>query len=153
MVIAESLFRFICLQNLITYSMSKVSRNIKVLIVEDDKSICEMYAITFMRKGFTVYTASDGRAAIQKYQNKKPDIVLLDIMMPQVDGYQVLNEIRKDVSNYVPVIMLTNLDANDFARKAQLEHIDAYLIKSHHSPREVVDKTVEVLRVNNIAVE
>lgn len=133
--------------------MPKSSKNIKVLIVEDDKNICEMYAITFMKKGFTVYTAPDGRAAIQKFQNKKPDIVLLDIMMPQVDGYQVLSEIRKDVANYTPVIMLTNLDANDFTREAQLENIDAYLIKSHHSPREVVEKTTEVLRMNNIAVD
>jgi DNA-binding response OmpR family regulator len=133
--------------------VAKISKNVKVLIVEDDKNICEMYAITFMRKGFTVYTASDGRAAIQKYQNKKPDIVLLDIMMPQVDGYQVLSEVRKDVNTYTPVIMLTNLDANDFTRESQLDHIDAYLIKSHHSPREVVNKTIEVLRINNIAVE
>lgn len=133
--------------------MAKISKNVKVLIVEDDRNICEMYAITFMRRGFTVYTAPEGRSAIQKYQNKKPDVVLLDIMMPQVDGYQVLNEIRKDVKTYTPVIMLTNLDANDFAREAQLENIDAYLVKSHHSPREVVDKTIEVLRMNNIAVD
>jgi two-component system response regulator AdeR len=133
--------------------MAKITKTIKVLIVEDDKNICEMYAITFMRKGFTVYTASDGRSAIQKYHNKKPDVILLDIMMPHVDGYQVLNEVRKDVNAYTPVIMLTNLDTNDFIRESQLDHIDAYLIKSHHSPREVVDKTIDVLRVNNITVE
>ncbi len=133
--------------------MAKTSKNVKVLIVEDNANICEMYAVTFMRRGFTVYTAPDGRSAIQKYQNKKPDIILLDIMMPHVDGYKVLSEVRKDVNEYTPVIMLTNLDANDFARESQLENIDAYLIKSHHSPREVVDKTIEVLRINNIAVE
>lgn len=133
--------------------MTKVSKNIKVLIVEDDKNICEMYAITFMRKGFTVYTAPDGRSAIQKFHNKNPDVILLDIMMPQVDGYQVLTEVRKDVNRYVPVIMLTNLDANDFARESQFDHIDAYLIKSHHSPREVVEKTVEVLKANKVSIE
>ena len=133
--------------------MAKISKNVKVLIVEDNENICEMYAVTFMRHGFTVYTAPDGRSAIQKYHNKKPDIILLDIMMPQVDGYQVLAEVRKDVNSYTPVIMLTNLDASDFSREAQFESIDAYLIKSHHSPREVVDKTIEVLRMNNIAVD
>ena len=133
--------------------MAKNNKNIKVLIAEDDKNICEMYAITFMRRGFTVYTAPDGRSAIQKFQNKKPDVILLDIMMPGVDGYQVLAEVRKDVNNYVPVIMLTNLDANDFTREAQLDTIDDYLIKSHHSPREVVEKTIEVLKMNNIEVE
>lgn len=147
------LSQFICLLSINIKFMEKISKAVKVLIVEDDNNICEMYAITFMRRGFTVYTAPDGRSAIQKYQNKNPDIVLLDIMMPHVDGYQVLSEIRKDVNSYTPVIMLTNLDANDFARESQLDNIDAYLIKSHHSPREVVDKTIEVLKVNNIAVE
>lgn len=133
--------------------MAKITKNVKVLIVEDDPNICEMYAITFMRSGFTVYTAPDGRSAIQKYQNKKPDIVLLDIMMPQVDGYQVLAEIRKDINTYTPVIMLTNLDPNDFTGEGQLENIDAYLVKSHHTPREVIEKTIEVLKMNNISVE
>jgi DNA-binding response OmpR family regulator len=133
--------------------MNKILKNLKVLIVEDDKDICEMYAMTFMRKGFTVYTAPDGRAAIQKYQNKKPDIILLDIMMPNIDGYQVLKEVRKNVSKYTPVIMLTNLDANDFTRESQLDDIDAYLIKSHHSPSEIVVKTVEVLKANRLLDE
>lgn len=132
--------------------MAKSNNNVKVLIVEDDKNICDMYAMAFMKRGFTVYTASDGRSAIQKFENKKPDIILLDIMMPGIDGFQVLSEIRKDVSSYVPVIMLSNLDASDFVREAQLENIDAYLIKSHHSPREVVDKTIEVLKMNKIAL-
>ena len=133
--------------------MGKVPKNIKVLIVEDDNDICEMYAMTFMRKGFTVYTAPDGKAAIQKYQNKKPDIILLDIMMPNVDGYQVLKEVRKNMKKYVPVIMLTNLDAADFVKEAQLDDIDAYLIKSHHSPSEIVSKTVEVLKINHLLDE
>jgi len=133
--------------------MDKLKKNIKVLIVEDDKNICEMYAITFMKRGFTVYTSPDGRAGIRKFRNKKPDIILLDIMMPHSNGYQVLKEIRKDVNNYIPVIMLTNLDANDFTRESSLDNIDAYLIKSHHSPREVVEKTIEVLKINKIAVE
>lgn len=133
--------------------MKKGSKNIKVLIVEDNKNICEMYAITFMRKGFTVYTASDGRSALEKFRNKQPDLVLLDIMMPGMDGHQVLAEIRRDVSRYVPVIMLTNLDATDFTRESRLEHIDDYLVKSHFSPREVVEKAQEVLRINKIAVD
>jgi len=133
--------------------MMRITKNVKVLIVEDDPNICEMYAISFMRSGFTVYTAPDGRSAIQKYQNKNPDIVLLDIMMPQVDGYQVLAEIRKDINTYTPVIMLTNLDPNDFTGEGHLENIDAYLVKSHHTPREVIERTIEVLKVNNIAVD
>jgi len=128
--------------------MSNPYSKIKVLIVEDDQDICEMYAITFMKKGFTVYTAPDGRAAITKFKNKNPDIILLDIMMPNVDGYQVLKEIRKNLNTYIPVIMLTNLDASHFVQNAQYDDIDEYLIKSHHSPSEVVEKTIEVLIAN-----
>ncbi len=124
--------------------------NIKVMIVEDDHDICEMYSITFMRRGFTVYTASDGRSALEKFKHKEPDIILLDIMMPNVDGYQVLKEVRKDVKKYIPVIMLTNLDATHFAKNAQFDDVDAYLIKSHYSPSEIVDKAIEVLKVNKI---
>ncbi len=133
--------------------MKKTLKNIKVLIVEDDNDICEMYAMTFMRKGFTVYTSPDGRGAIKKFQNKEPDVILLDIMMPNVNGYQVLKEVRKNMKKYTPVIMLTNLDATDFVKEAQLDDIDAYLIKSHHSPSEIVTKTVEVLKLNRLIDE
>ena len=126
---------------------------IKVLIVEDDADICEMYSIMFMRKGFKVFTSPDGRAAIQKIKNKEPDIILLDIMMPNVDGYQVLKEVRKDVNKYIPVIMLTNLDSNDFVRNAQFDDIDEYLVKSHHSPSEIVHKTIGVLKANRLLPE
>lgn len=123
-------------------------QNIKILLVEDDEDIREMYATTFMKKGFTVFTAHDGRAALEKIQNKKPDLVLLDIMMPNVDGYQVLKEVRKDMTKYVPVIMLTNLDPGHFERHAQFEDVDDYLIKSQYSPSEVLQRSVEVLKLN-----
>lgn len=126
------------------------AKNIKILLIEDDQDIREIYSTTFMKRGFTVFTASDGRAGIQKFTNKQPDIVLLDIMMPNVDGYQVLKEIRKNMETYTPVIMLTNLDASHFERHAQFADVDEYLIKSHYSPSEVVEKTVAVLKMNKI---
>lgn len=124
--------------------------NIKVLLAEDDEDICELYAITFMKKGFTVLTAHDGRAALEKYRNKQPDIILLDIMMPDVDGFEVLGEVRKDVKKYTPVIMLTNLDPGHFERHAQFDDVDAYLIKSQYSPSEVLAKTIEVMKANKL---
>lgn len=124
--------------------------DIKVLIVEDDQDIREIYATTFMKKGFTVFTATDGRGAIQKYQNKEPDIILLDIMMPNVDGYQVLKEVRKNMKKYTPVIMLTNLDATLFEERAEFGDVDAYLIKSHYSPSEILAKVVEVMKLNKL---
>lgn len=125
-------------------------KNIKILVAEDDKDICEMYATAFMREGFTVYKAMEGKAAIEKYHQKQPDIILLDIMMPNVDGYQVLREIRKRHDKYVPVIMITNLDMDHFNSKESIDHVDAYLIKSNFTPSEVIQKTTEVLKANKI---
>ncbi len=125
-------------------------QTVKVLLAEDDEDIREMYSVTFMKKGFTVFTATDGKGALEKIQNKKPDLILLDIMMPNVDGYQVLKEVRKDMKKYTPVIMLTNLDPSHFERHAQFDDVDAYLIKSQYSPSEVLQKAIEVMRANKL---
>lgn len=131
----------------------KAVQSIKILIAEDDPDIREMYSMTFMKKGFTVFTANDGRGAIEKYHHKTPDILLLDIMMPHVDGYAVLREVRKDVKKYTPVIMLTNLDPSHFERHAQFDDVDDYLIKSHYSPSEVVERAVKVMKLNKLLPE
>lgn len=124
---------------------------IKILIVEDDKAICEMYAVAFMREGFTVYTAPDGERALEKYQNKEPDILLLDIMMPKLDGYGVLREVRKDVKKkYIPIVMLTNLDPSHFENNASFDCVDEYLIKANYTPSEVVEKVKGVLKLNKL---
>lgn len=120
-------------------------KNVKVLIVEDDENICEMYSTAFKREGYKVYTASEGRSALTKYEKKEPDIVLLDIMMPHTDGYEVLKEIRKRFDKYVPVIMLTNLNVSHFTKHESLDRVDGYLVKSNHTPSEVVKTTIDVL--------
>ncbi len=125
-------------------------KTIKVLIAEDEKAIREMYATVFMREQFTVYTAVDGKSAIEKFKTKKPDIVLLDIMMPDVTGYVVLKEIRKKHDKYTPVIMLTNLNMEHFTKHDSVDRIDEYLIKSNFTPAEVVGKTKEILKLNKL---
>lgn len=130
--------------------MAKQIKNIKVLIAEDDKNICEMYATAFMREQFIVYKAMDGKAAIEKYHSKDPDIILLDIMMPEADGYQVLKEVRKRHDKYIPVIMLTNLDMEHFVSHDSLDRVDEYLIKSNFTPSDVVAKVKKVLEINKL---
>ena len=71
-------------------------------------------------------------------------------MMPGVDGYQVLKEIRQQHKKYLPVIMLTNLDITHFNRHESVDQVDAYLIKSNFTPSEIVQKTKEVLKANKI---
>lgn len=118
-----------------------------MLIVDDDDAIAELYARIFMKEGFQVFIARDGRAAIDKFSKKKPHIVLLDIMMPNVDGYKVLTEIRKKHDSYVPVIMMTNLDMQHFTENQSIDNIDGYILKSEYTPLEVVKKAREVLNV------
>jgi two-component system, OmpR family, response regulator AdeR len=125
-------------------------KSIKVLIAEDDVGICEMYSTAFMKEGFKVYTAKDGKNALEKYYSKQPDIILLDIMMPELDGYQVLKEIRTRHDKYIPVVMLTNLDMEHFTAHDSVDNVDAYLIKSNYTPSEIVTKAMEVLKANNI---
>jgi DNA-binding response OmpR family regulator len=124
--------------------------NIKVLIAEDDQGICDMYAMAFMKEGFKVYTAKDGKIAIEKFHTKQPDILLLDIMMPEMDGYQVLKEVRMRHDKYIPVVMLTNLNMEHFTMHDSIDNVDAYLIKSNYTPSEIVNKVKEVLKANNI---
>jgi len=130
--------------------MPKAVKNIKVLIVEDDKDICQLYSTAFMREGFKVFKAMEGKSAIEKYQQKNPDIILLDIMMPGVDGYEVLKEVRKRHDKYIPVVMLTNLDMGHFTRHETVDNVDDYLIKSNYTPSEIVERTKEIMKVNKV---
>ena len=77
----------------------------KVLIVDDDKNICELLRLYIEKDGYETVIANDGDEAIKTFGAEKPDIILLDVMLPKLDGWQVCREIRK--SSQVPIIMLT----------------------------------------------
>ena len=77
----------------------------KILIVDDDNNICELLRLYLEKDGFQTIVANDGKSAIELESSAKPDLILLDIMLPMMDGWQVCREIRK--SSSVPIIMLT----------------------------------------------
>lgn len=77
----------------------------KVLIVDDDTNICELLRLYLEKDGYSTVTAHDGQEAIRTFEESNPDIILLDIMLPKLDGWQVCREIRK--TSEVPIIMLT----------------------------------------------
>ncbi|MFR2205351.1 MAG: response regulator, partial [Eubacterium sp.] len=77
----------------------------KILVVDDDLNICELLKLYLENEGYTAFVANDGQAAVDTFAAKNPDLVLLDIMLPKMDGWQVCREIRKTSS--VPIIMLT----------------------------------------------
>lgn len=115
----------------------------KILIADDEEQIREILRIYFEKEGFEVIEAEDGAAAILKVQAEKPDILLLDIMMPVLDGIEVCKQVRK--ISEVPIIMVTAKDEDD-DRIAGLEiGADDYITKPFNS-REVVARVKAVLR-------
>ncbi len=117
--------------------------NKKILIVDDDENICELLRLYLEKDGFSTVVANDGGAALQCAQIDNPDLILLDIMMPVLDGWQVCREIRKN-SN-VPIIMLT-AKGETFDKVLGLElGADDYVTKPFDS-KEVIARIKAVLR-------
>ncbi len=115
----------------------------KILVVDDDLNICELLKLYLESDGYTVVTANDGAAAVDTFQNKSPDLVLLDVMLPKMDGWQVCREIRKTSS--VPIIMLT-AKGETFDKVLGLElGADDYVVKPFDA-KEVMARIKAVLR-------
>lgn len=118
----------------------------KVLIVEDDKFIGEIYVTKLLAEGFEVFLAEDGEEGLSMMQSKKPDVVLLDVLMPKMDGLEVLEAMKKmPALDKIKVIMLTNANEDEFVKRANAARKVEYLLKSGHTPGEVVEK-IEALQ-------
>ena len=117
-----------------------------ILVVEDEESVRELLRLYLEKEGFKVELASDGEEALDKMSRTSPDLVLLDLMLPKKDGWEVCREIRK--TSYVPIIMLT-ARGEEFDKVLGLElGADDYIAKPF-SPREVVARIKAVLRRAN----
>ncbi len=118
----------------------------KVLIVDDDQFLLDMYALKFRESGFDVEVAENGKKAIEKADEFKPDVMLLDVVMPAVDGFEVLSEIKqKKLAPGSKVIMLTNLGQKDDTERGMALGADDYIVKAHFTPTEVVDRVKSIL--------
>ena len=115
----------------------------KILVVDDDLNICELLKLYLENENYTVYTANDGQAAVEAFASKTPDLILLDIMLPKMDGWQVCREIRKISS--APIIMLS-AKGETFDKVLGLElGADDYVTKPFDT-KEVVARIKAVLR-------
>jgi len=118
----------------------------KILIVDDDENICELLRLYLQKDGFEVIVANDGRQAVDFANKYSPDLILLDIMLPQLDGWQVCREIRK--TSEVPIIMLT-AKSETFDKILGLElGADDYVSKPFDT-KEVIARIKAVLRRSN----
>lgn len=117
--------------------------NNKILIADDDAHIAELIKLYFEKDGFTTVTANNGRTAVELFKSEAPSIVILDVMMPEMDGWQVCREIRR-VSN-IPIIMLT-AKGETFDKVLGLElGADDYMVKPFE-PKELIARVKAVLR-------
>lgn len=118
-----------------------------ILIVEDDSFVMDIYQTKLAQEGFEVITADNGMEALKKLEKEKPDLILLDIIMPYVDGLEVLKKVRiMDRMKNVPIILLTNLSQKEEVDQGIALGANDYLIKSHFTPSEVLEKINKYLK-------
>lgn len=120
--------------------------NKTILLVEDDEMLHTMYTQKFQKEGYEVLSGYNGAEGVQMAEEHKPAVILLDIIMPKMDGFVALKKIKKnEVTKDIPVILLTNLGQEEDIRKGKELGAADYFIKANHTPQEVVDKVKEVL--------
>ena len=118
-----------------------------ILVIEDDKFLRELISRKLIGEGFDVLEAVDGEEGIKKIKEGKPDLVLLDLILPSIDGFEVLTRVRDDPEvSSIPVIILSNLGQREEVEKGlKLGAVD-YLIKAHFTPGEIIEKIKNVLK-------
>jgi DNA-binding response OmpR family regulator len=118
----------------------------KLAIIEDDPVINQMYRMKFEADGFEVQLADDGKRGVALVKQFKPDMILLDIKMPNMDGAEALKEIRgHDWGKDIPVIVLTNLGEEEAPKSLRAMGIHSYIVKADLTPRQVVSRVKEAL--------
>ncbi|MBC7869134.1 response regulator [Candidatus Saccharibacteria bacterium] len=121
----------------------------KIAIIEDDPVISQMYRMKFEADGFDVQLANNGKRGVALVQAFSPDIILLDLQMPEMDGAEALAIIRKDEpSKNTPVIILTNLGEEESPKEIRSLGIHSYIVKADLTPRQVVQRVKEALGTN-----
>jgi DNA-binding response OmpR family regulator len=118
----------------------------KILIVEDDIFLLKLYQEVFTKADFQVEVAEDGQQAIQKASEFVPDIVLLDLMLPYVDGFGVLENIKSnDKTKRAKVVVFTNLDSEKQREKAESLGADKFVVKAGDNPGNILDEVKQLL--------
>ncbi len=123
----------------------------KILVAEDDPAMAEIVVHKLTTTGFSVRHASDGAKALEMFRAEKPDIMLLDLMMPEMDGFQVLEAIRGDADKKkaeTPVIVLSNLWSNQDILKAKSLKADDYMVKAYFTTEEILNKINAILHLH-----
>jgi DNA-binding response OmpR family regulator len=112
----------------------------KIAIIEDDVAISNMYRIKFETEGFVVQTAENGVVGLKMVKDFEPDLVLLDVMMPEMNGDEMLGKLRAEKwGQDLPVIILTNLGPQEAPEELKSLNVNSYIVKAEMTPKQVAD--------------
>ena len=119
----------------------------QILLVEDDPFLIDIYTTKLKDSGFLVEVASDGEQALAKVKEKKPDLVILDIVLPKVDGWEILRKIKSESKiEDLKIIILSNLGQKEEVEKGIALGVSKYLVKAHYTPSEVAEEVKKILK-------
>lgn len=119
----------------------------QILLIEDDPFISDIYTTKFKEAGLSLVVAADGKEGLKKMKEKKPDLVLLDIVLPSATGWEILREMERDEKlKNIKVVILSNLSQREEIEKGLKLGAAKYLIKAHHTPSEVVKEIKKILK-------
>lgn len=120
----------------------------KLLVIEDDAVLRKALGEYLSAEGFEVIYAEDGEIGSQMALNENPDLILLDIVLPKKDGYQVLKEVKSnEQTQHIPIVLLTNLGSISDVEKALEMGATTYLVKADYKLEEVTEKIKEILSI------
>lgn len=118
----------------------------KIAIIEDDQAISQMYRFKFEAEGFEVQTAENGKLGLSLAESMKPDVILLDLMMPEMTGDEVLAKLRAtDWGQKIKVIILTNMGEQEIPPKVKELGVNGIILKADMTPRQVADTVQKLL--------
>jgi two-component system, sensor histidine kinase and response regulator len=117
-----------------------------IMIVDDDMTLHEMYSERLKEEGYTIGSAYDGEEALSKVYDIKPDLILLDVMMPKMNGIDVMKKLREDdKTKNIPIILLTALVQEISKIKDMMGPSDGYMIKSEVTPAQIVESIKKII--------
>lgn len=121
----------------------------KVAIIEDDQAIAQMYRIKFEAEGYSVETAENGKLGLELAENMQPDIILLDLMMPEMNGAEMLTKLRATSwGKNIKVIVLTNMGEQEVPEEVKKLGVSAVILKADMTPRQVAELVKKQLEQN-----
>ena len=125
-----------------------MDKKYSILLVEDDAFLARIYATALEAQGFRVSLASNGEDGLKLVEREKPDMIILDILLPQMDGYEFLESVKNNqLSANIPVLVLSNLGQKEDVDKAMQLGASRYLIKAHSMPQNVIRNIKDILNI------